>query len=228
MSPSADGVEHVDALAVGVAQPRRRDPLVHAGPSGRAGRARAPPTARRGRAGRCRRRRRRRPRRARAAAASRTSSDMAASTSRRTARPKRRRRSSTSTAARRSSASSSSSVRSALRVTRNGNCCSISMPGNSLSRWAAMTCSSGTKRSPSGRTTNRGSSDGTFTRAKRRTAGVGVAHDHGQVQRQVRDVRERVAGIDRERRQDREDPLLERLDRGTSRRPRRGRPTTTA
>ncbi len=31
-----------------------------------------------------------------------------------------------------------------------------------------MTCSRGTKRSPSGRTTKRGSRSGTFTRAKRR------------------------------------------------------------
>ena len=38
-----------------------------------------------------------------------------------------------------------------------------------------------------------------------------VAHDHGQVQRQVGDVRERVGGIDGERRQHREDPVLEHL-----------------
>ena len=36
-----------------------------------------------------------------------------------------------------------------------------------------MTCSSGTKRSPSGSSTNRGSSDGTFTRAKRRSSDSG-------------------------------------------------------
>ncbi len=43
----------------------------------------------------------------------------------------------------------------------------ISIPGNSPSRCAAITCSSGTKRSPSGITTKRGSSGGTFTRANR-------------------------------------------------------------
>ena len=87
-----------------------------------------------------------------------------------------------------------------------------SMPGNSWSRWAAMTCSSGTKRSPSGMTTKRGSSGGTFTRAKRRSPVVGVAHDDRQVERQVRDVRERVARVDGQRGEHREDPLLEHLD----------------
>ena len=47
------------------------------------------------------------------------------------------------------------------------------MPGNSAPRCAAMTCSSGTKRSPSGMATNRGSSGGTFTRAKRRSPVLG-------------------------------------------------------
>ena len=42
-------------------------------------------------------------------------------------------------------------------------------------------------------------------------AGVGVAHDDGQVERQVGDVRERVAGVDGERREHREDALLEHL-----------------
>ncbi len=41
------------------------------------------------------------------------------------------------------------------------------MPGNSESRWAEMICSSGTKRSPSGMTTKRGSAGGTLTRAMR-------------------------------------------------------------
>ena len=70
-----------------------------------------------------------------------------------------------------------------------------------------MTCSSGTKRSPSGMTTKRGSSGGTFTRAKRRVAGLGVVHDHREVERQVGDVRERVAGVDRERGEHREDAV---------------------
>ena len=43
-------------------------------------------------------------------------------------------------------------------------------------------------------------------------AGDGVAEEHRQVQREVRDVRERVTGVDGERREHREDPLLEGLD----------------
>ena len=48
-------------------------------------------------------------------------------------------------------------------------------PGTGVESCAAITCSSGTKRSPSGSGRNRGSSGGTFTRAKRRSSGVGVA-----------------------------------------------------
>ena len=44
-----------------------------------------------------------------------------------------------------------------------------SCPGNRVSRWAAITCSRGTKRSPSGMTTKRGSTGGTLTRAMRRS-----------------------------------------------------------
>ncbi len=102
---------------------------------------------------------------------------------------------------------------------------SISMPGKSCRRWAAITCSSGTKRSPSGSTTNRGSRDGTLTRAKRRSSVVGVADDHRQVEREVGDVGERVTGIDRQRGEDREDPLLEHLDQVLRGRRRRGRPS---
>ena len=101
------------------------------------------------------------------------SPEMSSSTSRRTALPNRRRRNSISMAARRSSASSSSTVRSALRVTRNATWSTTSMPGNRRSMNAAMTCSSGTNRSPSGMTTKRGSRGGTFTRANRRWSVVG-------------------------------------------------------
>ena len=38
---------------------------------------------------------------------------------------------------------------------------------------------------------------------------VGIAHDHREVERQVRDVRKRMGGIDRERREHREDPRRE-------------------
>ena len=68
---------------------------------------------------------------------------------------------------------SSSKVRSALRVTRKTSWRPMVMPGNSVSRWAAMTCSSGTTRSPSGMTTKRGSTGGTFTRAMRRSPVTG-------------------------------------------------------
>ena len=68
---------------------------------------------------------------------------MPAATSRRTAWPKRRRCSSSSTAASRSWASSSSTDRSALRVTRKTWCSAIAIAGKRLSRWAAITCSTG-------------------------------------------------------------------------------------
>ena len=41
------------------------------------------------------------------------------------------------------------------------------MPGKRASRWALITCSSGTKRSPSGSAAKRGSAGGTLTRATR-------------------------------------------------------------
>ena len=50
---------------------------------------------------------------------------------------------------------------------------STSIPGKSSWRWAAITCSRGTKRSPSGMTMKRGSSGGTFTRANRRSPDFG-------------------------------------------------------
>ena len=75
---------------------------------------------------------------------SRTLSGMPSSTSRRTAEPKRRWRSSCSIADTRSPASSSSMSKSASRVTRNGCDSTISRPGKRTSRFAAITCSSGT------------------------------------------------------------------------------------
>ena len=91
------------------------------------------------------------------ASSSTRSSLMSDPTSRRSARPKRRRRNSISMATNRSSASSSSRARSAFLVTLKAWCSPTTMPGKRVSRWAAMTCSSGTKRSPSGMTTKRGS-----------------------------------------------------------------------
>ena len=55
-------------------------------------------------------------------------------------------------------------------------------------------------------------------------AGVVVAHHEREVERQVRDVREGVRGVDRERRQHREDLLVEQLRELGLRSPRRARP----
>uniref|UniRef100_A0A6J7P9C3 Unannotated protein n=1 Tax=freshwater metagenome TaxID=449393 RepID=A0A6J7P9C3_9ZZZZ len=90
-----------------------------------------------------------------------------------TALPNLRRRSSISSASRRSSASSSATVKSVLRVTRKNQCSSIRIPGKRSPSWAAITSSSGTNRTPSGSATSRGSSDGTLTRAKRRSPSSG-------------------------------------------------------
>ena len=77
-----------------------------------------------------------------------------------------------------------------------------------------MTSSSGTKRrsSPSPTGTKRGSSSlGTLTRANVVVCGLRVAHEDGEAQRQVRDVRERPPEPDGERRQHREDLAAEAL-----------------
>ena len=56
--------------------------------------------------------------------------------------------------------------RSSLRVTRKDWCSTTSMPGNSVSRWAAMTSSRGMKRGRRrGAATKRGSRCGTLSRA---------------------------------------------------------------
>ena len=87
--------------------------------------------------------------------------------------PRCRRCSTVSIAASRSSASSSSTSTSASRVTRNTCTSTMSMPGKSWSRCAATISSSGTNRSPSGRSVNRGSNGGIFTRANRRSPVTG-------------------------------------------------------
>ena len=95
-------------------------------------------------------------------------------TSRRTASGERSRRLTiASVAASRSSASATSSSTSESRVTRKGWFASICMPGNSSAAFAAMSCSSGRNRRPSGIGTNRGMICGTFTRANRRMRVVG-------------------------------------------------------
>ena len=117
-----------------------------------------------------------------------------APTSTRTTSPKRRRRSSSSTACEQV-VGLVGDLKSASRVTRKMPWSTISMPGNSASRCVAMRSSSGTKRAPVAVDgTKRGSiSFGTFTRAKVSCAVDRVAHEHGERQRQVRDVRERAA-----------------------------------
>ena len=110
--------------------------------------------------------------------------EISSATSRRTTGPKRRRSSSCSIAVSRFSASSSSTSKSSLRVTRNVCDSSTFIPGNSVSKCAAITSSRGTKFVPafvaarssvatpskSGITdstlTRRGSDCGTLTRAK--------------------------------------------------------------
>ena len=136
-----------------------------------------------------------------------------------------RRRSTDSIASRRSSASSSSS-KSASRVTRNGWCARTSMPGKRASSLAAITCSSSTKRSPSGeRRRTRGSSGGHLHAREPLVAARRVAHGDREVQRQVRDVGERVRGVDRQRREHREDRVGEQLVEVGAIVGRRGRPS---
>ena len=133
---------------------------------------------------------------------------MSSATSSRTAGPNRRRASSRSSACSRSSSRSSSTSKSALRVTRNRWCSTTSMPGNSSAGArrsgprAAGTSAVARGLRPG---TNRGTLLGTLTRANRSAAGVRVAHEHGQVQRQPGDVGERVRRVDRQRGEHRED-----------------------
>ena len=136
---------------------------------------------------------------------------MASDTSRRTARLKRRRRSSISTASSRSSASSSSTMRSALRVTRKAAASSITMPANKRVELGDDEVFDGQEA---------GLVDLEEAREHRRHLDAGEAAvlavrigDHrGDAEREVGDVRERVARVDGERGEHREDPLLVDLD----------------
>ena len=76
--------------------------------------------------------------------------------------------------------------------------------------WAAMSCSTGTKRPVVEHGRAAGTRSGTLSRAKRRSPVSGSATVSRERQREVGDVRERVAGIDGERREHREDPLRRR------------------
>ena len=109
----------------------------------------------------------------------------------------------------RSSASSLSSIwRSVFRVIRNVYQPRISTPGKSASRFAPITSSSGTNWLGARSGTQRGRILGTFTRAKRSSPSAPAQHDRER-EAQVRDVGERMPGIDRERREDREDVGVE-------------------
>ena len=152
---------------------------------------------------------------------------MSASTSRRSALPKRRRRSSISMATSRSSASSSSRARSALRVTRKAWWCADRHAGEErvevggddlLERHEALAVGhddeAGQRR--------RHLDPGDAPLARRR-----VLHLDHQVEREVRDVGERVAGVDGQRGEHGEDLALEDLDEVRRGRRRRARTSPT-
>ena len=113
-------------------------------------------------------------------------------------------------AIRRSSASSSSTVKSALRVTRNRWLSTTSMPVNRSSRFASMTWSIGMKWSRLD-LEEAGQDLRHLDPGEDALAGLGVAQPDRDREAERRDVRERVPGVDRERRQDREDLVEEAL-----------------
>ena len=123
-------------------------------------------------------------------------------------RPGARLRTSSSMVLSRSSTSSSSISYSLLRVTRKTVACSSSMPGNSSGRCRRMTVSSGVKTWPLlglGSGTKRGNTAGTCTTANSCSSCPRPLQQHRQVERLVQQVRERMAGVDGQRRQHRED-----------------------
>ena len=128
------------------------------------------------------------------------SSDIESEISTRTVPPNRRRCNSSSTASSRSSASSETS-KSASLVTRNGAHSVISIFGKSDVSEYVITCSRGRKRWRLPTLMKRGRSSGTLTRAKRSSPRLRIPDEHAERQRQRGDVRERLAGPDRERRQ---------------------------
>ena len=76
-----------------------------------------------------------------------------------------------------------------------------------------MSCSTGRNAAVGERPTSRGNTFGHLDAGEAALAGVGVGDHRRQDEGEVGDVRERVAGIDGQRREHREDPLLEELDR---------------
>ena len=138
------------------------------------------------------------------------SGSMSAPTSSRTTSPKRRRRSSSSTARSRSSASSET-VKSASRVTRKTSWRRISMPGKSCVEVAGDHASRAgrTRPSPIGDEARQHLLRHLHAREASRCPSTGSRSHTARRQREVRDVRERPPGPDGQRRQHREDLLVE-------------------
>ena len=84
--------------------------------------------------------------------------------------------------------------------------------GKMLSSWEAMTCSTGTNRRWSGRTTKRDSRGGTLTRAIRSSPVDGVPHPDHQIEGEARDVGKGMALVDGQRGEDGKDLPVEHLD----------------
>ena len=125
-------------------------------------------------------------------------------TSSRTTAPKRRLRNSDSTASSRSSASSEI-ARSPSRVRRNAVRSVISISGKSQSRKCAIVDSSGIEQAACADADEARQPFGDLDAREPLLARLRVAHGDAEAQRQARDVRERLARADGERRQDRVD-----------------------
>ena len=131
-------------------------------------------------------------------------------TSTRTTSPKRRLRSSTSTASSRSSASSETS-KSASRVTRKVQHSTASISGKRRERKCA---DHALERDEEAAASDREEARQAFRDLDPREsllAGLGLADEDGEAEREGRDVRERLSRADCERRQHREDLALEEL-----------------
>ncbi len=126
-----------------------------------------------------------------------------------------RRASSRSSACSKSSSRSSSTSKSALRVMRNAWCSTISKPGNSTGRKAAISSSIGRNRTTSEEPSRGESSTKRFDVVGHLDSGevlaavVGLFDGDCEVQAQPAHEWERVGGIDRKRRQHREHLLVE-------------------
>ena len=137
---------------------------------------------------------------------------MSSATSRRTAGPNRRRTSSRSRACSRSSSRSSSTSKSALRVTRNRVVLDDlhageqhrQVGGDQVLERQVLRLVRGLRDDHEARHVV-----GHLDPGEALDLAVGVAHQHGEVERQPGDVGERVRRVDRQRRQHREDLAAE-------------------